>query len=171
MNSFDIIVCLGILFAAATGFNTGLLRSAATILAYVVAMPIAVAAMSVIAPQIDARSASPLPANWALLFGLFLAIGVVLGKLARTMLDDAIGPETGIGDRLGGALLGAIRAGLIVTTLVLIFDQLVPPGAQAEFLNGSRLRPLFSAAGQIGFQSLPPDVAVTIDRLKRERRI
>jgi membrane protein required for colicin V production len=30
---------------------------------------------------------------------------------------------------------------------------------------------LFSAAGQRGFKSLPPDIAATIDRLKREQRI
>jgi membrane protein required for colicin V production len=28
-----------------------------------------------------------------------------------------------------------------------------------------------SVAGQKGFRSLPPDVAATIDRLKKERRI
>jgi hypothetical protein len=46
MNSFDIAVYLGLMIAVATGFNTGLLRSAVTILAYLIAMPIAVWAMS-----------------------------------------------------------------------------------------------------------------------------
>lgn len=32
-------------------------------------------------------------------------------------------------------------------------------------------RPLFSAVGQIGFKSLPPEAAAAIDRLKQERRI
>ncbi len=68
-------------------------------------------------------------------------------------------------------MLGAVRVSLVATTFVLIFDQLVPADRQPKFLNGSRLRPLFSAAGQMGFKSLPPDVAATIDRLKRERRI
>jgi membrane protein required for colicin V production len=86
------------------------------------------------------------------------------------MLDDAIGAETGIGDRLGGAALGAIRVGLVATTFVLIFDQLVPAARQPEFLNGSHLQPIFSAAGQQGFRSLPPDVTATIERLKKERQ-
>jgi membrane protein required for colicin V production len=30
---------------------------------------------------------------------------------------------------------------------------------------------MFSAAGQMGFRVLPPDVAATIDRLKKERHI
>lgn len=162
MNSFDTVVALGLLFAAVTGFTTGLLGSAVTILAYLVAMPIAVAVLSIVGPGIAA-----LPT----LFGLFLVIGDVLGKLARTMLDDAVGSEIGIGDRLAGALPGAVRTGVVATTLVLVFDQLVPMVNQPQLLNGSRLRPLFSAVGQTGIRSLPSEVTTTIEQLRRERRI
>ena len=41
MNSFDIVVYLGLTIAIVIGFKTGLLRSAIAILAYLVAMPIA----------------------------------------------------------------------------------------------------------------------------------
>ena len=68
-------------------------------------------------------------------------------------------------------MLGAVRVGLVAITLVLIFDQLVPPRPQPAFLTGSHLRPLFSIAGQKGFKSLPPDVTAHIDRLKKDRRI
>jgi membrane protein required for colicin V production len=171
MNSFDIAVYLGLTIAVVTGFNTGLLRSALTILAYLFAMPIALWVMSVISPRLDAGSTSPLSQSWPLFFGIFLVSGVVLGKLARMALDEAIGNEAGVVDRLGGAALGAVRVGLVATTFVLIFDQLLPANRQPAFLNGSQLRPVFSAAGQMGFRSLPPDVAATIDRLKKERHI
>ena len=88
----------------------------------------------------------------------------------RMALDDAIGPEAGIGDRLAGAVLGAVRVGLVAITLVLIFDQLVPADRQPAFLTGSHLRPLLSLAGQKGFKSLPPDVTAYIDRLKKDRQ-
>ena len=78
-------------------------------------------------------------------------------------LDDTIGSEAGIGDRLGGAALGAVRVGLVAITLVLVFDQLVPRDRQPAFLTGSQLRPLLSTAGQKGFESLPPEVAATVD--------
>jgi membrane protein required for colicin V production len=171
MNSFDVAVYVGLLIAVVTGFNTGLLRSAIAILAYLFAMPIAVWATSALAPQIDGKLGSPLTQNSLLFFGTFLIAGMVLGKCARMALDDTIGSGAGIGDRLGGAALGAARVGLVAITLVLIFDQLVPVDRQPAFLTGSQLRPLFSAAGQMGFRSLPPDVAATVDRLKRERRI
>jgi membrane protein required for colicin V production len=86
-------------------------------------------------------------------------------------LDEAIGSEASIADRLAGAALGAIRVGLVATSFVLIFDKLLPANRQPAFLNGSQLRPLFSAAGAMGIRSLPPDVAATIDRLKKERHI
>ena len=171
MNSFDAVVYLALVIAMVTGFNTGLLRSAVTILAYLVAMPIAVALLPLLSPQIDGKLASPLVQNSVLFFAIFLVGGMALGKLARMALDDAVGSQAGIGDRLGGAVLGAVRVGLVAITLVLAFDQLVPANRQPAWLIGSQLRPLLSAAGQKGFGSLPPEVAAAIDRLKRERQL
>jgi membrane protein required for colicin V production len=170
MNSFDAVVYLGLVVAVVIGFNAGLLRSAVTILAYLVAMPIAVWAMSLISSRIDGAPDSTWAQNSPLFFGIFLIAGIVLGKLMRMALDETIGSEAGIADRLAGALLGAVRVGLVATTLVLIFD-LVPSDRQPAFLTGSQLRPVLSAAGQKGFRSLPPDVTAYIDHLKREQRI
>ncbi|MDE2471159.1 MAG: CvpA family protein [Bradyrhizobium sp.] len=170
MNSFDVVVYLALAVAVVTGFRAGLLRSAITILAYLVAMPIAVWIMSLITPAIG-RGDAPLTQNSVLFFAIFLVAGMALGWLARMALDDAIGAETGLGDRLGGAILGAVRVGLVAVTLVLIFDQLVPTDRQPAYLTGSQLRPWLSMAGQKGFRSLPPEVTAYIDRLKHDRRI
>jgi membrane protein required for colicin V production len=86
-------------------------------------------------------------------------------------LEDTIGSEAGIGDRLAGAALGAVRVGLVAITMVLIFDRLVPSDRQPAFLTGSHLRPLLSIAGQRGFKTLPPDVTAYIDRLKNDRHL
>jgi membrane protein required for colicin V production len=171
MNSFDVVVYVGLVVAVVTGFNAGLLRSAVTILAYLIAMPIAVWAMSMVSPAVEGKLGSPWAQNSLLFFGVFLVTGIVLGKLMRMALDETIGPEAGIGDRLAGALLGAVRVGLVAITLVLVFDQLVPADRQPAWLTGSHLRPLLSVAGQSGFKSLPPDVTAYIDRLKKDRRI
>jgi membrane protein required for colicin V production len=160
-----------LIFAVVTGFRAGLLRSGITILAYLVAMPIAVWVMSMIAPQIDGKLGPTWAQHSLLFFGIFLITGMVLGALMRMALDEAIGPDAGIADRLGGAVLGAVRVGLVATTLVLIFDQLVPSDRQPAFLTGSQLRPLLSVAGRLGFKSLPPDVTAAIDRLKKDRPI
>jgi membrane protein required for colicin V production len=171
MNPFDAAVYLGLAVSVITGFNAGLLRSALTILAYIIAMPIAVWVTSLVSPELAGNTTSPLMNHSLLFFGAFLVAGVVLGKLMRMALDDAIGSEAGFGDRLGGAALGAVRIGLVAVTLVLAFDQLVPPDRLPTYLTGSHLRPLLSLVGQRGFNSLPPDVVAYIDRLKKERRI
>ena len=168
MNSFDAVVCVATVAAMIMGFNAGLLRSAVTILAYLLAMPIAVWITSLVSHDAGgiAVMQNPLP-----FFGTFLAVGIVLGKLMRVAIDETIGTEAGIADRLAGAVLGAIRAGLVAVSLVVIFDQLVPADRQPSYLIGSQLRPIFSSAGQMGLKSLPPDVTAYIDRLKRDRRI
>jgi len=171
MNSFDAVVYLGLAIAVVTGFKTGLLRSALTILAYLIAMPIAIWIMSLLSSEIGDKFGAGPAQNSLTLFGVFLIAGIVLAKLMRMALDEALGPGAGIGDRLAGAALGAVRAGLVAITLVLIFDQLVPADRQPAYLAGSQLRPLLSSAGQKGFKSLPPDVAATIDRLKKDLRI
>jgi membrane protein required for colicin V production len=171
MNSFDAVVFLALIVATVTGFNAGLLRSAVTILAYLIAMPIAVWAMSLVSVGTDSKLGSPLLQNSPLLFGIFLITGMVLGKFMRMALDDTVGPQTGIGDRLAGAALGAVRVGLVAISFVLIFERLVSSDREPAYLKGSQLRPLLSVAGQRGFKSLPPDVVAYIDRLKRDRRI
>ena len=168
MNSFDAVVYLALVVAMTMGFNAGLVRSVVAILAYLLAMPIAVWATSQFTRDAGglALMQNPLP-----FFGTFLVAGIVLGRLMRMAIDETIGTEAGIADRLAGAALGAVRVGLIAISVVVVFDQLVPADRQPSYLTGSRLRPIFSAAGQIGLKSLPPDITAYVDRLKKDRRI
>jgi membrane protein required for colicin V production len=171
MNTFDMLVYLGLVVAIVTGFRAGFLRSAATMLAYLTAAPIAVWAISLIAPQMEASLDAPLTKNAGLFFGIYLLTGIVLGKCFRMLLDESTGPTAGPGDRILGALLGICRVGFVAVTLVLIFDQIIPDGREPEFLTGSKLRPLLSSVGRRGFQALPPDVTATIERLKRNQHL
>ena len=65
MNSFDVVVYVGLIVAVVTGFNAGLLRSAVTILAYLFAMPIAVWATSMVSPAVAGKLNSPWMQNSA----------------------------------------------------------------------------------------------------------
>ena len=60
MNAFDVVVFVVLISAAVSGFKAGLLRSAATILAYLIAMPIAVMVMSLVSTGSDGKLGSPL---------------------------------------------------------------------------------------------------------------
>jgi len=171
MNSFDIVVYIVLAVAAVAGFRAGLLRSGVTILGYLFAMPMAVWATARIVPHIGGDPTDPLTDNFLVFFAIFVVAGIVLGTLLRMAVNDMIGSEIGLGDRLGGAALGAVRVFLIAVTMVLIFDRLIPSNQQPAFLVGSQLRPMLSMAGQKGFKSLPPEATAYIDQLKRDQGI
>jgi membrane protein required for colicin V production len=168
MNAFDAVIAAAAVLAIVLGFNAGLLRSLATILGYLIAAPLAVT----IAPHVTAfalgRSAS-LDTAWLMLVIVFVAIGVAVSALLRTVVGEFVGPEVGAFDRLAGAALGAVRIGFIAVLIVVVFDRIIPTDRQPQFLVGSKLRPYLSAAGRAGLKSLPPGVESYIDRVKRER--
>ncbi len=169
MNPFDAVVLLVFVLAVIMGFRAGLLRSVATIIGYVIAAPLAVAAVPYVAPVVNAQMKTAGAQDWVLLSVLLIVIGMILSALLRLTVNELSGGQVSALDRVAGAMLGAVRIVLVAVLIVLIFDRLIPPGREPAFLKGSHLRPLLSAAGREGLRSLPTDVAATIDRLKRER--
>lgn len=169
VNLFDLAVYVCLAFAIIAGFRSGLLRSLATILGYLMAVPVAVALMPYLTPIITERFHLP-PAQTSLaFFVVFFVIGFVLAAMLRGAVGEIAGREIGAGDRAAGAFLGAIRVILLAVLMVMVFERIIPAGREPPFLTGSRLRPILSAAGQQGLRKLPPDVTDFIDRLKRER--
>jgi membrane protein required for colicin V production len=168
---FDAAVYLLLVFAVVTGFNAGFLRSLATILGYLAAMPIAIAATPVISGAVADKLVAPWAQNSILFCAVFLVAGIVVGGLLRFGVSEIVGPSVSIPDRLAGSVFGAARIVLVAVTIVLIFDQLIPADRQPAFLNGSHLRPMLSLAGQKGVKSLPADVTAYIDQLKRSGRM
>jgi membrane protein required for colicin V production len=170
MNPFDVTVYVVAIVAMITGFNVGLIRSAATILGYVSAAPIAVAGRSFISPMLADQATPSATQNSVVFFCLFLAIGILLGSLLRLAVDETVGPVRSIADRLAGLALGFVRTGLVAVTVVLVFDRIIPPGRDPSYLVGSKLRPILSQAGQLGLRSLPPETTAYIDRIKNGQR-
>lgn len=169
MNTFDLVVCLVTLVAIVTSFNAGLLRSVASILGYITTTPLALAAASWIAPAKAGQFSPGDLADGSLVFCIvFVAGGLVFGTLLRKGIDETIGPAKSIPDRLAGAVLGFVRIGLVATTIVLIFDRIIPADREPAFLQGSQVRPVLSAAGRMGLKSLPPEIVTYIDQLKRQ---
>jgi membrane protein required for colicin V production len=168
---FDAAIYIFLLIAIVFGFNAGLLRSLATIFGYVAAMGMALAAAPPLTQMLSSQTKSPYTQGWVVFVMLFLAAGLLLSAILRYAVSEIVGPRVSVPDRLAGATLGALRIGLLAVAVVLVFDRIIPPGREPEFLAGSRLRPIFSDAGKQGLRSLPPEVTNLIDRLKRQRGI
>jgi len=171
MNLFDAAIYLCLAVAIIAGFRSGLLRSLATIFGYVCAAPIAVAMTPYLVAILTAQFKMQPGQTWLVFCGIFLATGIVVGALLRVAVSEITGPDIGVLDRIAGAMLGAVRIVLLAVLIVVIFDRVIPSGREPAFLTGSQLRPILSLAGRQGMKSLPPDAAVYIDRLKRERGI
>lgn len=171
INPFDVAIDLCLFIAVVMGFMSGLLRSLATIIGYVAAMGLAVALAPQLEPVITAQFKLPPAQAWLVFAIIFLAAGMALGALLRFAIGELVGRNISIPDRVAGALLGAVRVGLLAVVLVLVFDRIIPPGREPAFLKGSQWRPVLSRAAQQGLKTLPPDIEAYIDRLKRERGI
>lgn len=166
-NPFDLAVYICLALAFIAGFSSGLLRSLATIFAYVAGLAITVAA----APLIVGIAAERMPGlqTWIALTVVYLLASVIFGAVLRFVISEIAGPEVGPVDRMLGAVLGLIRILFVAVLIVIIFDRIIPAGHDPSFLIGSRLRPILSEAGRQGLRKLPPDIEAYIDRLKRER--
>jgi membrane protein required for colicin V production len=171
MNLFDAAIYVCLFVAVVAGFMSGLLRSLATIFGYVCAAPLAVVAAPYLTRLAIAQFKLPPAQTWLVLAGVFLLAGMVLSALLRLAVSEMVGPDVSIPDRVAGAVLGAVRVGLLAVLIVVIFDRIIPAGREPAFLTGSQWRPVLSRAGQAGLKTLPPDVLDYIDRLKRERGI
>jgi membrane protein required for colicin V production len=169
MNTFDAVVTAIVFIGVVIGFMSGLLRSLAAILAYLIAAPIAVALSPRLTALIFGQSGVSSAEIWIVLFVVFVGFGLFISALLRRLVDEAAGDEIGILDRLAGAALGALRIILVAVLVVIVFDRLIPADREPNFLIGSKLRPYLSAAGRKGLQTLPPDIADYIDRIKRDR--
>jgi membrane protein required for colicin V production len=171
MNRFDAVIYGVLVIAMVTGFRAGFLRSVATIIGYVAAMPFALAATPHVSPVLAGISATPWVQSSLAFMAIFVIAGIALAALMRSAVDAVVGPSVGLADRFAGSLFGAIRIGLIAVMVVLIFDRLIPANREPAFLSESHLRPVLSRAGQRGIKSLPPDVTAFIDQLKKEHRL
>jgi membrane protein required for colicin V production len=170
MNVFDAVITGIALLAMVFGFMSGLLRSLATMLGYVIAVPIAVAITPRLMPFLAGQTEISPDNAWLPLFVVMIAIGILLGALIRAALAEITSADdVSLFDRLAGAAFGAVRIFFVAVLVVVVFDRVIPPDRQPPFLIGSKLRPFLSAAGRMGLQSLPPEVEDAIDRLKRER--
>jgi membrane protein required for colicin V production len=169
MNPFDAVIYAAAAMAAVLGFSSGLLRSLATILGYLIAAPLAVA----VTPRVMALAPGLVPPGqtWLVPVGAFLLAALLVGALLRSAVSGFVGNEINLFDRVAGAALGALRIGLVAVVIVLVFDRIIPAGREPAFLTDSKLRPHLSAAAQMGLKSLPPEAEAYIDRLKRERGI
>ena len=159
-NWFDLAIYVCLFVAVVMGFMTGLLRSLATIFGYIAGMGVAVVAAPRVTPLLTTYLKMPTLQTWIVIVAIFVAAGAVLSALLRLAINEMVGPNISVPDRVT----------LLAIMLVVIFDRTIPPGQEPAFLKNSQWRPVLSSAAQRGLRALPPEIEAYIDRLKRYRR-
>jgi membrane protein required for colicin V production len=81
-------------------------------------------------------------------FGFLVLGGEAIAAALRMAVDEMVGADVGLLDRLAGSALGVVRVGLVAITAVLVPDRVIPSGRDSAFLVGSQLRPLFRWQGR-----------------------
>ena len=127
INPFDAVVYALLLIAVVFSFNSGLLRSLATIFGYVAAMALAVAFAPPLTQILVEQFRAPPGQGWVVFVMLFIGGGMLIGVMLRYAVSAAVGPNVSFPDRVAGAMLGAIRILLLAVVIVLVFDRLIPP--------------------------------------------
>lgn len=168
MNLFDLGIVVLLIAAIAGGLRSGLLRSIATIIAYLVAAPLAVILTPKIVPHLPPQMSS-MGQSGELFFWLLLAFGLGIGVLMRSAVASVAGEDITAADRISGALLGAVRVGLVAIFIVLVFERIIPQYRMPPWYAQSKLRPVLANVGQQALRKLPNDVSAYIDRVVRER--
>src|SRR3954451_4649919 len=97
---FDVIVYTLLAIAVILGFRSGLLRSLATILGYVVATPFAIGVAPALSYWLAASYGMAPTFNGVVIAGVLVISGIVMGALFRRVVADLTGEDIGIGDRL-----------------------------------------------------------------------
>ena len=136
MNTFDAVVTAVTILAVVMGFKSGVLRSLAAILAYLIAAPIAVVLTPQLTAAIFGQFAIPPEQTWIALFLVFVAIGLLVSVLLRDLVDALTGDDIGMFDRIAGAVLSAVRVFLVAVLIVIVFDRLIPADRQPALLVG-----------------------------------
>jgi len=166
LNLFDIAMLALVAVSAITGFMSGMLRSIASVIAYLGATALALYAAPFVSPYVGPYVPQPWLRDVAAFLIVFFGGVLILGFLLQAFVSMIFGPAVSFGDRFMGFVLGIVRAGLVVILIVLVFDRTIPRASEPWWLQGSQVRPYAQTAGAHILRSLPANLAAAIERVR-----
>lgn len=162
---FDLIVLLVLAVSAIVGFVRGATRELVAVVAFVLAVFIAVFALRFTAPL----ALEIVPAVWlakaiALLVGFIAAFILlrVLGSAMTRRIHDV--PALGTFDRTVGLGFGLVRALVILGLFNLFFHAITPPDRTPAWVTEARTYPLTAACARM-LTALAPKGFAVADRV------
>jgi membrane protein required for colicin V production len=146
VTRFDLIV-LGIFaISAVIGLARGATRELTTMFAFFAAAVLALVARRVTAPIARHVIHAHWLADAAAVLSVFIALYIVLRLLGGMITRAVRGTVLSGPDRLGGVVVGAVRAWVVVGVLALLLDAVTPIERMPPWITGARTYPLVTAA-------------------------
>lgn len=147
MTNFDYAAGFLLLVSGVVGLARGATREVATVVAFVLAAIISVAALRfsgpVAATAIHARWLANIAAILAVFIVAYLIFRLLGGALTRTVQQTGL---SGL-DRVLGFAIGVVRGVVVLGAFALLLDAAMPPERMPLWISNARLYPLADAAG------------------------
>lgn len=146
MTKFDLVV-LGIFaISALIGMARGATRELTTMFAFVAAAVVALVARRFTGPLARYLIHAHWLADAVAVLVVFIVVYLVLRTLGGVVTRGVRSTVLSGPDRLGGVVVGAVRAWVVVGGLALLLDAVTPIDRMPPWITGARTYPLVTAA-------------------------
>ncbi len=147
MTNFDYAAGFLLLVSGVVGFARGATREVSTVVAFVLAAIVSVAALRFTSPMavsvIHARWLAHAAAILVVFVVAYLCFRLLGGALTRTVQQTSL---SGL-DRLLGFAIGLVRGVVVLGAFALLLAAAMPPERMPLWISKARLYPLAEAAG------------------------
>ena len=143
MTLFDIIALLILSVSTLVGFARGALREVSTVVAFVIAVAMAIFSLPYTGPMARAAVHPSWAANTVAVLIMFLAVYILVRVLASALTRGVHSTQTlGTVDRAVGAGFGLIRGLVVLGVFNLAFNLAPPPSGVPAWVGQAKLYPL-----------------------------
>ena len=161
MTLFDLIVVLVLLVSGAIGFMRGAAREVVTVLAFIVAVVIAVVGLRISGPIARHAIHPNVIANAVAILVVFAAAYILMRGLGLKLAERIQHTETlGMFDRTIGVGFGLVRGLVLLGMFYVIFNAATPADRVPSWIKGAAFYPLSGAAGHMLMALAPKGSAV-----------
>lgn len=161
MTAFDAIALLVLLISGAVGFSRGGAREVVTVLAFVLAVAIAVLGLRLFGPIARSAIHPALLANAVAILLVFVIAYALLWMAGRALTRGIRQAEVLSGlDRAVGVGFGLLRGLVLLGVFYLLINVATPPERAPHWIKNAALYPLSGAAGHVLMALAPKGEAV-----------
>lgn len=149
MTLFDIIALLVLSVSTLVGLVRGALREVTTVLAFVLAVALAIFALPFTGPMARAAVHPSWAANAVAVLAVFLAV-YILARVTAAAMTRGVHSTRALGgaDRVIGAGFGLARGLVVLGLFNLAFSLAPPPGGTPAWVGQAKLYPLSAACAR-----------------------